>query len=189
MKQDSAPLWLSVLLLLFVLHFPFGAPQHTPDLVLGVGIFNNPSGVAVDPNSDALFVVDSLNDRVLRFNNRSALTNGASVDFVFAVNTTTNASSLNRPLSAWVDEVGNLWVSDSGNNRVLTFSANAQLSPPTALKVFGQTSFTGILSNQGLANPSAATLANPNGVMVDSNGTLWVTDTNNNRYFIFSLPT
>jgi DNA-binding beta-propeller fold protein YncE len=182
MKQESAPrLWLSVLLFLFVLYFPSVAPQHSPNLVLGFGIFNNPSGVAVDPNSDALFVVDNLNDRVLRFNDRSILTDGSRFDFVFGVNTTTDGSSLNGPLSVWVDDFGNLWVADAGNNRVLALSANAQLGPPTALKVFGQGSFTGNLSNQGFANPTATTMSSPGGVMVDSNGTLWVADSGNNR--------
>jgi len=159
--------WLCRLsLLVFLFAIPHNA-LHSPDLVLGVGIFNSPFGVAVDPNSNALFVVDTNNNRVLRFDSRSTLTNGSPPDFVYGDNSNvTSATSLNQPQSAWVDSAGNLWVADYGNNRVLRFLATAQNAPPAALLCFGQTSPRVGSPNQGFANPSRSTMSSPTGVTI-----------------------
>jgi len=175
---------ISLLLFLFALHIPHScASQYSYDLVLGVGNFSSPSGVNVDPNSDALFVVDTNNNRVLRFNNRSALTNTSTPDFVFGVNAfAPTSSSLQQPIAAWVDAAGRLWVADKGYNRVLGFQANTTQDPPTSFVQLGQNSSTSSQVNQGSA-PSANTLNLPKGLTVDSSGLyLWVSDSGNNRY-------
>ena len=170
-------------LLLFLFTSPHNA-LHSPDLVLGgVGIFNSPSVVAVDPNSDALFVVDTNNNRVLRFDSRSSLTSGSPPDFVYGNNANmTSGGSLNQPFSACVDFAGNLWIADSGNSRVLLFSGTDQNEPPVAVLWFGQASLNASLPNKGFGSPTANTMSNPRGVTIDSTGTLWVSDSGNNRF-------
>ena len=171
------------------------ASQYSPDLVLGAGVFNGPEGVAVDPNSDALFVVDTNNNRILRFNNRGSLIPGSPPDFVFGQNSTSatvNASTsqftLTGPHSAWVDSAGFLWVADSGSNRVVWFLANASVLPVNVTGVLGQTTFAAHRANQGSTTPARNSMYQPAGVTVDLNGTLWVSDTNNNRYSPCHFP-
>ena len=184
-RQEGVSAETILFFFLFTGGISFSTTQHlSPDLVLGVGIFSTPVAVAVDPDSDALFVVDSINDRVLRFDNRGSLTTGSPFDFVFGQNSSAASRvSLNQPQSAWVAS-NTLWVADSQNNRVLAFSANTTtLSPvPSAFLVLGQTDFQ---TGAAPSPPSSASMANPSGVMVDSSGTLWVTDPTNNRYILF----
>jgi sugar lactone lactonase YvrE len=177
--------WLCCLsLLLFLFTSPHNA-LHSPDLVLGVGSFSSPRGVTVDPNSDALFVVDTNNNRILRFNNRSALTSGSPPDFVFGVNAfTATSTSLLTPTAAWVDLAGRLWVADTENNRVVGFQANTTQDPPTAFVQLGQNSSTTSAPNLGGGTLSAYSLRSPRGVTVEGSY-LWVSDSVNNRY---SLP-
>lgn len=61
---------------------------------------------------------------------------------------------------------------------------------PLANGLFGQTTYAGNASNQGLAAPTAATLAAPNGGLVtNAAGTIgYIADTGNNRVLGFTLP-
>ena len=77
---------------------------------------------------------------------------------------------------------GNLWVADSGNNRVLEFTAPFT-NGEAASKVIGQSSFTSYTISS-----SASGLDVPRAVAFDSAGDLWVTDTANNRSWISQLP-
>jgi hypothetical protein len=93
--------------------------------------FQNPQGVAVD-NSTAtrrVYVAIPDENRVLGWDDATALANGAKADLVIGqANFTTtsagpfDASHLNSPNSVAVDSKGNLYVSDAGSSRVLEFN-------------------------------------------------------------------
>jgi len=55
----------------------------TPSFTYGSSLFHSPPGVAIDPQSDAIYVVDSNNNRVLRFDNRSSLATTSAPDMVW----------------------------------------------------------------------------------------------------------
>ena len=73
---------------------------------------NSPSGVAVDPTTGKLFVVDRYNNRVLRWSSSAKMTNGSSAEAVFGqpdFNTASSglsASKFNDPLRVHVDSAG-----------------------------------------------------------------------------------
>ena len=73
-----------------------------------------------------LWVADTTNNRVLMFN--PPFTNGMNADLVVGqsdFNTQSYGASMNRlrqPQGISFDPSGNLWVADSGNNRVLRYS-------------------------------------------------------------------
>ena len=77
-----------------------------------------------------IFVVDSTNNRVLRFSSSNALNSGTAASFVFGQTSFTTATAatsqtgLRNPTGATLDSSGNLWVADTGNNRVVAY-ANA----------------------------------------------------------------
>jgi len=91
-----------------------------------------------------------------------------------------NADSLRNARQLVTDNVGNVYVTDSLNNRVLFYPSGST----TATRVYGQSgSFTtGNLNKGGI---SADSLARPGGVAIDSSNRLYVADTNNNRVLRF----
>jgi uncharacterized protein (TIGR03437 family) len=189
----------------------------TPNLVEGRE-FYAPQGVAVDVSgaTPALYVADTQNNRVLGWKDATALQDarsgkwGAHADIVIGqldFNSTIPYGQANgKPLSAFssglrspssvaVDAQGNLWVFDSGNNRILRFRqpmANIGKIQRADL-ILGQNSMTSGAANQGNAAPSEYTLncyasglgILQGGLLFDAGGNLFVADPVNNRILIF----
>ncbi len=148
---------------------------------------NAPSGVAVDPTTGKLFVLDRYNNRVLRWDSSTKMIDGSSAEAVFGqqdFNTSTSglsASKFNDPLRVFVDNNGSLWISDYLNNRVLKFdNASFKSTGASADMVLGQSSFT---TNSSGTAPNK--MYGPVGVFVDGIGRLWVTDRLNHRVLRF----
>ena len=93
-----------------------------------------------------------------------------------------NQSVLNSPGYIAFDHAGNLWVSDSNDNRVLEFKAPFS-SGESASLVLGQPDF-----NSMAGNPTQYTLNTPQGLAFDTHGNLWVSDEGNNRVVEFVPP-
>jgi uncharacterized protein (TIGR03437 family) len=165
--------------------------------------FNAPQGVAADTSvtPPILYVVDTGNNRVLAWRNAAGFANGAFADLVIgqankyvtsAWGPGTNVSTgMNSPTGAAVDGKGNLYVVDSGNNRILRFPKPFD-QPADALlpdMVVGQKTFSANSSNEGLALPTAKTLSlnlgggtvYRSGLAFDSPGNLYASDPGNNR--------
>jgi len=152
--------------------------------------------IAEDPTTGKIFVADSGNSRVLRFASASALQNGANAEAVIGQadyisgtanqgNASPTAQTLSTPYGIYVDYQGNLWVSDSGNSRILCYGKGSDLPEfnATALFVVGQpnmTSNTQAATAAGLDQPRGIWVS-PEDVAVDGPGTLWVADWDNSR--------
>ncbi len=186
----------------------------TPNLVEGREFFS-PTSVALDTstNPPALYVSDTGNNRVLGFRSAVGFANGQKADIVIGqidfVSTfahgpgTTLTTGLSSPTGIAVDAAGNLYVVDSGNNRILRFPqpfAQTQ-QPPLPDIAIGQTSFAAGSANQGGTAPTASTVdftvtnsttASPTVspleayIAFDSQGNLWVADAGNNRVLRFN---
>lgn len=146
---------------------------------------DSPIGIHTD-GAGNLWVADFGNNRVLRFPNAATAGNGPTADIVlgqvdFTSETTgTTGTSMNAPNSVFSDSLGNLWVSETGNNRVLRFAnAGSLTSGASASGVIGETSF-----GVGVAG-LAGSIDNPSGIAVDAAGTLWVCDLFGNRILRF----
>ena len=147
-----------------------------------------PEGLAVDPNSGALYVADSGNNRVLRYR-RPVNQSGriapevvlGQADFTSSVSAAVNSSSLNAPAGLALGPNGDLFVADSGNNRVVEFPASAGTGA-SAMRVFGQPSMNVAVRPSQV---SAQTLASPLGVSVDAASNLYVSDSGANRVVIY----
>lgn len=161
---------------------------------------STPEGMIVDTtvNPNRVYVSDSGCSRVLGWASVSALANGKGADIVIGQpNFTTcagnstglNASSLSSPDGLAVDAAGNLYVVDLGNNRVLVypkpFASGFTAGEPATL-VFGQNgNFTANSCNGGGPTPTASTLCGPDGIGVDKNGNVYVSERNNVRMLEF----
>jgi sugar lactone lactonase YvrE len=152
----------------------------------GAAQMNSPVGVAVS-SSGTLFVADS-NNRVTRFPNAATLANGAAATGVlgqpdFVTNSSgTTQSKLSTPRGIFLTPVGELWVTDDNNNRILRFNnAETISSGSPASGVVGQPDFstsTSATTNRGI-DPG---LSWP---FVDAVGNLWIGDRENRRALRF----
>jgi uncharacterized protein (TIGR03437 family) len=183
-----------------------GQLDMTSTLPMGPGTsrttgLNRPGGLAVD-SAGNLYVVDGGNNRILRFPKPFTAPDGIPLpDLVigqpgFATEAAnfgglsarsiaiSSGSAIGRN-SILFDAQGNLWLTDSLNNRVLRYPA-AQLTPGrpeqiAADLVLGQTSFETSqpqdTSNTARLNKSL--LRTPGGIAIDSDGRVYVSDTGN----------
>lgn len=178
-------------------------PNHAiADLVLGQPDFtssaatfpltsfrsHDPICVLVDPVSRKVFVGEATGDRILRYPNVAALTNGAPAEAVFGAASFSDgasgsdAKSMFDPAGLFLDRFGRLWVADSFNNRVIVFEAAVYRgNEPTADLVFGQPDLITVTSAA-----AANKMSTPRGVWIDGNDTLWVADSGNNRVLRFA---
>lgn len=169
--------------------------------------FYNPQSVVVDTSASPaiLYVADTNNNRVLAWNNVSGFTNGSIASLVIGETDfystqeqgpgrSSNVAGFTEPTGVAVDSVGNLYVMDNGNNRILRFPKPFAQPPGTPQPdlVIGQTSFEANLPNQGQSTPSDSSLATTNGssiyqagLAIDPGGNLWVSDPGNNRVLRF----
>jgi len=150
-----------------------------------------PQGVAVDAQGN-LYVADNFNNRVLEYN--TPFSSGTTADRVFGQPDPTtgdsnhgglSASSLDGPYGMALDAANNLYVADKFNNRVLEYNGPLTTGA-VANRVFGQPTF---LTNTANYNGvSALGLSDPQGLALDAQGNLFVTDLGNNRVLEFKSP-
>jgi len=166
---------------------------------------NNPTGIWSD--GIKLVICDDINHRVLIWNTFPTA-NFAAADVVLGQNdfshNTENDDNQDRIADArpsaralffpyYVTSNGTqLFVADTGNNRVLMWNTIPTSNFAAANKVLGQATFTAQAPNDnnqdGIqdAAPSARTLSFPSGLYLFGSK-LFVTDGDNNRYVIFNL--
>jgi uncharacterized protein (TIGR03437 family) len=145
---------------------------------------NGPTGVAVDKQGN-LFVLDYRNNRILRYPKPLEQTGVITADLVIGQPNLASRGA-NQAVTSAVpapradtlrfatgypgveyaalafDRDGNLWVTDSGNHRVLRYpahevSGSSNVSTPRAINadyVLGQTDFVTATPNPGVGNPS-----------------------------------
>jgi sugar lactone lactonase YvrE len=146
--------------------------------VLTTGILSYIWGLHLDP-AGRLWVGDTSNNRVLRFDNAATKPSAALPDAVlgqpdFATDSNlTGATGLNTPFHLAMDTDGTLWVSDNGNARVLGYK-NAGTRPATGANaadiVLGQPNFTsyvsGPVTDRGLGNPRGIAVTPAGGLLI-----------------------
>ena len=147
-----------------------------------------------------LYVADFGGNRILIFpNTHDAPAGGQSAAIVIGNDRFDNVSSgagaarLRGPADIVLDRSGNLYVSDTGNNRILIFPSFffLPIGGASATAVIGQHDINGTAANwdQRDSLATADGLAGPLGIFVDRRNTLYVADSLNNRalHFINAL--
>ena len=133
---------------------------------------NGPSGVAPDTTGN-LYIADSANNRIRKVSVSGTITTVAGNGTPGFSGDTAAATSaqLNIPSAVTVDATGNLYIADSGNNRIRKVSGGII----TTVAGNGTAGFTG-----DNAAATSARLNSPGALAVTSNGTIYIADTYNN---------
>lgn len=133
--------------------------------------FNYPNGLFVDTtSSNTLYVADTVNQRIQKW--LSGATSGTTVAGQSGV-AGNGLNQLNNPLYVIVDTSGNMFISDSGNSRIMRWAAGSNYGLPIA----GSTT----------AGSTPSQLYNPQGIRFDSSGSLYVADFRNSRIQQFTI--
>jgi DNA-binding beta-propeller fold protein YncE len=153
------------------------------------------SGICYASSRQMLFVADSNAHRIMGYytdGSGTVLDNYADIVLGrdnFIIDTTYAGSTSDRtlafPRSLACDTVNNiLWVSDSGNNRVLGYDISIQpVNGMAATYVLGQPDFVSSGVNFGMESTM-----NPQGIYVDTiDDRLFVADSGNNRVLVFDI--
>jgi uncharacterized protein (TIGR03437 family) len=133
---------------------------------------NDPYGVAVDAAGN-VYVADTANNRI-----RKIATNGI-ISTVAGIGTQGYSgdsgpgisAQLYGPEAVTVDAVGNIYVADTGNNRIRKLMANGSISTVAGNGASGYSGDNG--------SATGAQLTRPSGVAVDATGSVYIADSGN----------
>lgn len=141
--------------------------KHIAEASFGADVLVSPAGIALDKQNRFAYVVDTQQDQVLVFDAdtfkllRRIGTGGKK-------HTLTSEGDFSLPTCVAVDKDGNVYVTDTLNNRVEIFDADG-----------------GFISQFGKAGDGPGRFARPKGIAVDGDGHIWVADEIQGRVQVF----
>ena len=162
--DDSDRLFVSDSVLRHVLVFD---PKHRVEASINEGM-SSPAGVALDNENRFLYVADTDLDQVLVYDADSPYKLLRKIGTPGKAHTLTSPGDFSRPTNVAVDKDGNLYVSDTFNDRVEIFDADGNF-----IRTFGK------------AGDGPGYFARPKGIAIDSDGHVWVADTVQDRVQVF----
>lgn len=149
-----------------------GSPSFSGDGGSAVAAGMAPIGVATGA-AGVVYIADWGNSRIRRVDAGGSIATiaGSGSSGFFGDNGPATKASLAQPIGVAFDAGGNLYVSDSGNNRVRKVSAAGSITTLAG---------NGIDGSSGNGGPAtSAALSDPQGLTWDSNGNLYIADTGN----------
>ena len=137
--------------------------KHKEETTFGANVLGRPGGVAVDTENRLLYVADTENDVVAVFDAdtfkllRRIGTPGKK-------HTLTEPGTFSLPSNVAVDKEGNVYVTDTFNDRVEIFDADG-----------------GFIRTFGSAGDGPGHFQRPKGIAIDPDGHIWVVDAAQDR--------
>jgi DNA-binding beta-propeller fold protein YncE len=143
-------------------------PQHKVEGSISEGMVS-PGGMAIDTENRFLYVADAELDQVLVYDADPPYKLLRRIGTGGKEHTLTTPGDFARPTNVAVDKEGNLYVSDTLNDRVEIFDAEG-----TFIRTFGK------------AGDGPGYFARPKGIAIDGDGHVWVADAVQNRVQVFT---
>ncbi|HLV87740.1 MAG TPA: SMP-30/gluconolactonase/LRE family protein [Candidatus Sulfotelmatobacter sp.] len=146
----------------------FKPGTHELEASFGADVLVRPSGIAIDTENRFVYVVDTQSDVVDVFDAdtfkllRKIGTPGKK-------HTLTSPGNFSLPVGVAVDHDGNVYVTDTFNNRVEVFDPDG-----------------GFISTFGKNGDGPADFERPKGIAVDGDGHIWVADSAQDRVKVFN---
>jgi hypothetical protein len=137
-----------------------------------ISVFNNPSGMAHD-NSGNIYIADTNNHRICKLDTSGNLYEfaGSSIGEYGFINGNSREARFNLPTALAVDNSGNIYVADSGNNSIRIIET-----------IDNYDSSNNIIGYNRIVNTVIDNLLNnPRGIAINRNNNIYVADTNNHR--------
>lgn len=138
-------------------------------VVTTIANVSTPSGIAVD-NQGNIFVTDFQNNYIYKINTNGTKSIYAGNGSAGSANGMATAASFNNPGGIAIDALGNLFLADQQNNKI------REITPAGVVTTFAGNGNAGANDGIGLA----ASFNNPDGLVVDKQGNVYVADTKNN---------
>ena len=130
------------------------------------------SGIAID-DSGNVFIADTYNNRIRKVSTNGTITTvaGLGVQGFYGDGGTATNAALNSPFNILVDTSGNLFISDTYNNRIRKVNTNGIITTIAGIGTSGYSGDGGQATNAELR---------PKGLAMDSSNNLYLADTFNN---------
>jgi len=142
--------------------------NHKFEGAIAEGLYS-PGGIAVDNENRFLYVTDAEQDLVLVYDADPPFKLIRKLGKAGTQHTSTLPGEFAKPVGVAVDDDGNVYVSDTWNNRVEVFDANG-----TFIRTFGE------------AGDGPGYFARPKGISIDGDGHVWVADGMQDRVQVFT---
>jgi len=142
--------------------------KHEPEAVFGGDVLVSPAGIALDTTNRFVYVVDTQQDQVLVFD-ADKYTLLRRIGTAGKRHTLTDPGNFSLPTNVAVDKEGNVYVTDTLNNRVEIFDADGQF-----------------ISAFGKEGDGPGRFARPKGIAIDGDGHIWVADEVQSRVQVFN---
>ena len=152
----------------------YNGPGHL-DGPGNTAIFESPNGVAVDLSGN-VYVAD--NNTIRKITPAGVVSSLAGNAGSGSTDGQGYGASFNSPTGLAVDMSGNVYVADSGNNKI------RKITPAGVVSTFAGSGNWG--ASDGIGN--SATFDTPSGLAFDSSGNLYVSDMYNNRIRMITTP-
>jgi DNA-binding beta-propeller fold protein YncE len=142
--------------------------KHVQEAAFGAEVLVRPGGVAIDRENRFVYVADTGNDVVDVFD-ADSFKLLRQIGKPSRRHDQTDPGTFSLPESLAVDKDGNVYVTDTFNNRIEIFDADGRF-----ISTFGK-------NGDGPAN-----LERPKGIAIDCDGHIWVVDAAQNRVKVFN---
>jgi DNA-binding beta-propeller fold protein YncE len=141
---------------------------HQPIAEFGTGVLVSPAGIAIDEANRLIYVVDTQQDQVLVFD-ADKYTLLRRIGTSGKKHTLTSPGNFSLPTGVAVDQNGNVYVTDTLNDRVEIFDADGNF-----------------ISQFGSPGDGPGYFSRPKGIAIDRDGHIWVTDEMQSRVQVFN---
>jgi sugar lactone lactonase YvrE len=143
-------------------------PNRKVEASIAEGLYD-PGGLAIDNENRLLYVSDAEQDLVLVYDADPPNKLLRKIGKPGTKHTSTVPGEFSKPTGVAVDQDGNLYVSDTWNNRIEVFDAEGNF-----IRTFGK------------AGDGPGYFARPKGIAIDNDGHVWVADAVQDRVQVFT---